>query len=46
MCYYCNTEEGECDAEMYGNLVKCQEDDEHIEHYGNACVVGHTGKVI
>ena len=45
-CYYCNSgdlEHEECNAEEYGELVKCQYVDEKEDHYGNACVVGHTG---
>ena len=36
-------EHEECNAEEYGELVKCQYVDEKEDHYGNACVVGHTG---
>ena len=49
MCYYCNSNHGEyreCDSEEFGILVKCQEDNEHAEHYGNACAIGHTGNNI
>lgn len=45
MCYYCLSTTGECSEDEYGDLVKCQEDDEHVDHYGNACIIGHTGKI-
>ena len=44
MCYYCMSDKGECNEERYGELTKCQYEDEDAEHYGNACIVGHTGK--
>ena len=46
MCYYCNPNEGECNEENPGDLVKCQEDDKLGYHYGDACVIGHTSKNI
>ena len=42
MCYYCNPNEGECNEENPGDLVKCQEDDKLGYHYGDACVIGHV----
>ena len=33
----------DCNEEEYGELVECQEDNEHVAHYGNACAIGHTG---
>ena len=45
-CYFCNSgdlEHGECNSEEDGELVKCQYSDEKADHFGNACVVGHTG---
>ena len=44
MCYYCRYNAGECNEDEYGELIKCQDDDEHSEHFGNACYIGHTGK--
>ena len=41
-CYFCNSEDGECNEDNPGDLVKCQEDDTHGYHYGDACVIGHT----
>ena len=46
MCYYCNSNEEDCDEESHGDLVECQDSDEHEKHYGDACVIGHTGKII
>ena len=43
MCYYCQSSEGECSKDVYGELTKCQMEDSGSLHYGNACVVGHTG---
>ena len=47
-CYFCNSndhEHGECNSEEAGELIKCQYSDEKADHYGNACIVGHTGKL-
>ena len=47
-CYFCNSqdeEHSECNAEEAGELVNCQMSDSKDPHYGNACIVGHTGKV-
>ena len=43
MCYYCNSNDGECSEDEYGTLVSCQEDNDHVAHFGDACVIGHTG---
>ena len=45
-CYYCNSQDeqhSECTADEDGELISCQYDDSKAEHYGNACIVGHTG---
>ena len=44
MCYYCRSTAGECNKDEIGDLIKCQDDNEHAEHFGNACIIGHTGK--
>ena len=43
MCYYCNSNDGECSEDEYGTLVSCQEDNDHVAHFGDACVIGRTG---
>ena len=42
MCYFCSPDDGECNEDNPGDMVKCQEDDSHGYHYGDACVIGHT----
>ena len=46
MCYYCKLGQELCNSEEYGELIKCQMNDEKEPHYGNACMVGHTGKLL
>ena len=49
-CYYCDNShldvlEGDCSADSPGFQVTCQMDSKEASYYGDACVVGHTGKV-
>ena len=49
-CYYCDNShldvlEGDCSAGSPGFQVTCQMDSKEASYYGDACVVGHTGKV-
>ena len=49
MCYYCNSvtlDQELCNSEEFGELIKCQMNDEEEPHYGNACIVGHSGKLL
>ena len=43
-CYFCSYDEGECGDEIAGIPIKCQMEDPGSSHYGNACVVAHTGR--
>ena len=49
MCYYCHSQILDhelCNSEEFGELIKCQMNDEEEPHYGNACIVGHSGKLL
>ena len=45
-CYYCGHESEEgCSSESVGEEVKCQMTDPAQHHYGDACYVGHSGRI-
>ena len=45
-CYYCSYDNNltECTEEIQGEIVTCQMDSPEVGHYGNTCVVAHSGK--
>ena len=46
-CYYCDGRnmdgKDSCSQTEDGVEVTCQRNDPNADHYGNACVVAHTG---
>ena len=48
-CYYCSYDNnlttcGEVVHEEFTEVIDCQMDSPEVGHYGNTCVVAHSGK--
>ena len=45
-CYYCESDAGTpCNADILGDIIKCQMYSSEEPHYGDICAIGHTGNM-
>ena len=45
-CYYCESDAGTpCNADIPGDIIKCQMHSSEEPHYGDVCAIGHTGNM-
>ena len=44
-CYFCDETSNDCNADIFGVKVHCQLENSSGPHYGDVCIVGHTGKI-
>ena len=44
-CYYCKHLEGDCNANIAGEIVECQMNDPRENYHGDACFVGYSGNI-
>ena len=44
-CYYCRHLEGDCNANIAGEIVECQMSNPRENLYGDACFVGYSGNI-